>query len=453
MQRTLNLLLIVTILLLGIAIVGCFLFFQMNSSVESVAHTQEVLYTQSEVYSRLQDMNLSARGFALTGEQTILEPYKDGVARLSPSIEQLQKLSADNFAQQRRVEALKEATGRFKEVTDSLIRTRSPQLVNAQKTQMDRIRGQLSAIVKEEQELLATRRRNASFFYGVSWTVLSLEILAGLGLLSACWKSINSYNFESRKQVENLEAEIDQRRRTEISLKATTLNLTRSNNDLQQFAYVASHDLQEPLRAITGFLTLLVKKQGQNLDEDSRTYIQHAVEGAERMRALVNDLLSYARVESKAQEFTTVDLYKIIETVKKDLATSINESNAYIETSDLPQINGDSIQLGQLFLNLIGNAIKFRSDAAPIIKIKAEMRADDWLFSVADNGRGFEMEHAERIFVIFQRLQGREQASGTGIGLALCKKIVERHGGSIWVEAKPNEGATFFFTIPNSTYG
>jgi PAS domain S-box-containing protein len=251
-------------------------------------------------------------------------------------------------------------------------------------------------------------------------------------------------------RVSVLNAEIEQQKRIEKALKEVTINLARSNADLQQFAYVASHDLQEPLRAVTGFLTLLASKQAGNLDADSQKYINHAVEGAHRMRALVNDLLAYARVESRGKELEPVQLSKVLDRVKLDLSAAIDESAAVIISDELPTVMGDTTQLAQLFQNLIGNAIKFRSSMAPEVRIKCNPQNSDWLFSFQDNGRGFDMEHAERIFVIFQRLQGREQASGTGIGLALCKKIVERHNGKIWVESKPDQGSTFFFTLPQS---
>jgi PAS domain S-box-containing protein len=255
---------------------------------------------------------------------------------------------------------------------------------------------------------------------------------------------------EEKRRVSELNAEIEQQKRIEKALKEVTINLARSNADLQQFAYVASHDLQEPLRAVTGFLSLLVKKESGNLDADSQKYINHAVEGAHRMRALVNDLLTYARVESRGTEFEPVQLSKVLERVKSDLSVQIEENGALIDSDQLPTVTGDPTQLAQLFQNLIGNAIKFRSSQAPSVRIKCNRQRCDWLFSVQDNGRGFDMEHAERIFVIFQRLQGRESASGTGIGLALCKKIVERHNGKIWVESKPDQGSTFFFTLPQS---
>jgi light-regulated signal transduction histidine kinase (bacteriophytochrome) len=222
---------------------------------------------------------------------------------------------------------------------------------------------------------------------------------------------------------------------------------------LQQFAYVASHDLQEPLRAVSGFLTLLSKKHQGSFDEESKQWITHSVEGAQRMRALINDLLIYARVESKGKPLVRFQLTTALDQARRDLAMALAESQAELVVSELPEISGDPGQMAQVFQNLIGNAIKFRApDTVPVVKISAEKseKEDEWEVSVSDNGIGFSMEHAQRIFVIFQRLQGREEYKGTGIGLALCKKIVARHGGRIWVNSTVGEGSTFTFTLPIS---
>ena len=246
----------------------------------------------------------------------------------------------------------------------------------------------------------------------------------------------------------DLHAEIEQRMKTEKALKETALRLASSNTDLQQFAYVASHDLQEPLRAVAGFLTLIASKQKGNLDPETEGWINHAVEGALRMRALINDLLTYARVESRSMALEETDCNKSLAQAKKDLAVVLEETGGQITAGKLPTVLGEGGQLTQLFQNLIGNALKFKSTNIPVVSIEANQKDGDWVFAVKDNGIGFGQEHAQRIFVIFQRLQGREDYKGTGIGLALCKKIVERHGGHIWAESTKGKGSSFFFTIP-----
>jgi signal transduction histidine kinase len=449
LNRILQFLLIINGLMIGIAALSALLFFQMKQSEQWITHTQEVLYIQSDVYSNLQDMNLASRGFAFTGERSLLEPYKAGKSALLNNMDSLRDLTRDNQKEQKYIEVLKQNVTHFEERTQELIATRSAKLVMAQKADMDDIRHSLAEIITEEKRLLIERMQQSNVNYAMGWCTLAAQVITGLALLLACRRTIKTYAIENKEKVDRLETEIEQRKQVEKTLKDTTVRLSRSNSDLQQFAYVASHDLQEPLRAVTGFLTLLTSTKAEKLDEESRGYIKHSVDGAQRMRSLVNDLLTYARVESKAKAFETVKLSAVLDNVKSDLAVAIDESSASVISDELPTVKGDATQLRQLFQNVIGNAIKFRkSTVAPEVQIRCTDENEHWLFAIKDNGRGFDMEHAERIFIIFQRLQGREEASGTGIGLSLCKRIVERHGGKIWVESKPDEGSTFFFTIP-----
>jgi light-regulated signal transduction histidine kinase (bacteriophytochrome) len=223
----------------------------------------------------------------------------------------------------------------------------------------------------------------------------------------------------------------------------------RSNTELEQFAYVASHDLQEPLRTITGMVQLLQKRYQGNLDARADQYISFTVEAAARMQALINDLLEFSRVDRHGKPFEDVDMQDAVETAIKSLAKTIQENNATISHENLPTVRADSSQMTRLFQNLIGNAIKFRSEHKPKIHISANNLDGTCHFSVRDNGIGIEPQYFERIFVIFQRLHTRTEYPGTGIGLSLCKKIVERHGGQIWVKSESGAGTTFHFTIPH----
>lgn len=232
------------------------------------------------------------------------------------------------------------------------------------------------------------------------------------------------------------------------AIKATEANLARSNQELEQFAYVASHDLQEPLRKIAGFTELLANRCKGSLDDKSESYMAYIVDGATRMRSLINDLLCYSRIMRSDREPAETDCAEVVSKVIQDMELAIGESQTEILCGPLPVILADRTQLGQLFQNLIGNGIKFRGAASPKITINAVVQGDDWLFSVADNGIGIAPEFYDRIFAIFQRLHTRAEYPGTGIGLAVCQKIVERHGGKIWVESTPGSGSTFFFTIP-----
>lgn len=226
--------------------------------------------------------------------------------------------------------------------------------------------------------------------------------------------------------------------------------LERSNSDLQQFAYVASHDLQEPLRAVAGYCQLLEAKLRDNPDEDVQMYLEHATEGAKRMRALINSLLDYARVETRGKVFELVDVNEAVNEALSNLRVTIEESAAEVSVDCMPTVSGDREQLVQLFQNLVGNAVKFRGEKMPQIQILAADDSDGWRFAVRDNGIGLEQQYADRIFVIFQRLHTRSKYPGTGLGLAITKRVVERHGGRIWVESQPGEGSTFFFTLPRT---
>jgi light-regulated signal transduction histidine kinase (bacteriophytochrome) len=224
--------------------------------------------------------------------------------------------------------------------------------------------------------------------------------------------------------------------------------LRRSNEELERFAYVASHDLQEPLRTVASYVQLLERRYGDRLDADAAEFIAFAVEGAKRMQRLIDDLLSFSRVGTRGGEMVPTDSGAVVDISLENLTAAIAESEARIERDALPVVRVDPIQLQHLFTNLIGNALKFRGKTRPLVRISAERDGVFWRFSVSDNGIGIDAQYFDRIFVIFQRLHLREEFQGTGIGLAICKKVVERHHGRIWVESTPGAGSTFLFTLP-----
>ena len=240
--------------------------------------------------------------------------------------------------------------------------------------------------------------------------------------------------------------------------------LEESNERLEQFAYAASHDLQEPLRMVSSYLQLLEQRYADELGEDGREFIQFAVDGAGRMREMIDGLLEYSRVDTRGDPFEPVDLNRVLEDVREDLQVRVEQSDAEITVADLPRVEGDTGQLRQVVQNLLDNAIEYSGDGPPRIRVSARRNAPDqgpptdpprsvserneWVLSVSDRGIGIDPDDADRVFDVFQRLHARNEHEGTGIGLALCERVVERHGGEIWVESEPGEGSTFSFTLP-----
>jgi len=249
-------------------------------------------------------------------------------------------------------------------------------------------------------------------------------------------------------------SDITEHKQDEDELKRIMDDLARSNRELEQFAYVASHDLKEPLRMVTSYLRLLEKKYGERLDEKAGQYINFAVDGAERMDRLIDGLLRYSRITSRSADFVMVDTNAVFAEAVANLEQAIRESGAEVTRDGLPQVRGDEMQLMMLMQNLIGNALKYRKEGLPPwVHVTANREGREWVFAVRDNGIGIEPEHHARIFQIFQRLHTQKEYPGTGIGLASCKKIVEHHHGRIWLESIPGEGSTFFFSIPLERLG
>jgi len=238
---------------------------------------------------------------------------------------------------------------------------------------------------------------------------------------------------------------IDERER---DIRAKAAELARSNQELSQFAYIASHDLQEPLRMVGSYLGLIARRYQGRLDAEADEFIAYAVDGAARMKRLINDLLGYSRVSNRPLARETVDIGRVVQSVTRVLAERIGAAGAEVAVAPLPVVEADPAQMEQLFLNLLDNAVKYRGTAAPQVRVFAERRGRFTEFAVADNGIGIDPEFKDKVFEIFTRLNGREKYDGTGIGLASCRKIVERHGGSIWVEPQPGGGSVFRFTLP-----
>ena len=259
----------------------------------------------------------------------------------------------------------------------------------------------------------------------------------------------NVFAVDKEKVVQCTIRDISERKRAEEELKNFSAELERSNIELQQFAYVASHDLQEPLRMISSYLQFIEKRYKNKLDADADDFINFAVDGAGRMQSLINALLEFSRVSSRGRPFELVSLKEILDNICETMSPHIKNLGASVEYADLPEVKADKSQIYSVFMNLIQNALKFTVPGrAPHIIITAEKKGDDYIFCISDNGIGIEEQYFERIFTIFQRLHTQEEYSGTGIGLSICRRIVERHGGQIRVESEYGRGSSFYFNIP-----
>jgi light-regulated signal transduction histidine kinase (bacteriophytochrome) len=267
--------------------------------------------------------------------------------------------------------------------------------------------------------------------FGTGWFAVSNVVILVAAIL---WYAVSLSRFDA------------ERRRAEQDLK-------RSNEELERFAYVASHDLQEPLRMVASYVQLLAKRYKGKLDRDADEFIEFAVDGAVRMKALIEDLLAVSRVGTRGTPLTPTDANAVLERAIASLRLAIDEAGASVASDRLPVVAADAGQLEHVFLNLISNALKFRGAVAPRVQVSAEARDGRWVFRVQDNGIGIEPQYFDRIFLLFQRLHAKIQYPGSGLGLAIAKKVVERHGGRIWVESEPGRGSSFFFSPPVITGG
>jgi signal transduction histidine kinase len=440
------------------------------------------------------DEETGVRGYALTGQALFLEPYQSGQtgasiddgklgALLSPRSEAGRLLAtirtrAQAWQGQFAIPSVTAIAAGDRAFDGDTELTRGKHLFDSLRQSINDLSGELNS-----ERMAATDRLNSSSIQLLTVMIVSLVVilldgtliwmslrrlvLRPLAAVAADTKVVTGGDLAHEvsptgpEEVAHLAADIEAMRErifAEVSsaqdaqtrLATANAELARSNVDLEQFAYVASHDLQEPLRKVASFCELIEQRYGDQLDERGQQYITFAVDGAKRMQVLINDLLSFSRIGRTTDRFTTVDLSDCLDLAKRDLARAIEAAGAEIVTTGrLPVVAGDRTLLIGLFQNLIGNAVKFHGEEPPVVTVS--IGHDDegnWLLGVADNGIGIEPRFAERIFVIFQRLHGRGVYSGTGIGLAMCRKIVEFHGGHIWLDTDYTEGTRFYFTLP-----
>jgi signal transduction histidine kinase len=434
-----------------------------RSSIRWVTHTQEVLAEVDSLLLLITEAESSQRAFSLTGEEHYATECKSVTARVAEQLSSLRYAVMDNATQRRRMDELAPMVTRRIRGLEQLIALRrmagSPIMPGATPLRregallMTSIRNLLSGLKREEQRLLEVRLKKqdmAEFQLVLSFVV---GLLINIALLYRAYKLLIRYGIErdsAEAEIRSLNEELEGRvaQRTSELQKANE-QLRKSNEDLSRFAHVASHDLQEPLRTVASYVGLLERRYSSKLEGDSAFYLKMIVGGARRMQSQVQDLLRYSRTDADKLRYESFNLGAVLEEVKDDLAAAIQEKNAEIRSDVLPRLRADRTKLRQVLENLITNALKFRKpDVPPCIEIQATTEANQWLITVTDNGIGFEPEFAERIFVIFQRLHSVGTYPGTGIGLAICKRIIEAHGGRIWATSQPGVGSTFSFTIP-----
>ena len=427
-------------------IVGAFSYRSMAVSAESdrwVRHTYEVLLKLQELRVAMEDVESGSRGFVLAGKESFLSTYRSSVLSAEQHQATLRTLTADNPEQQRRLAVLEGLAAQklqFADAVIGLLRSNGFEAaaVAIRSGRGDRIMGEFQAEAKqlqdEEVRLLSQRDADAQRQLGQTKAILVFGTILGLLIAAAAGWSVQRENYR--------------RGLAEEELRDNVKELNRSNEELGQFAYIASHDLQEPLRMVASYTQLLSRRYKGKLDADADEFIAFAVDGANRMQRLIQDLLTYSRVGTKGLDLLDTSSEEALRQALINLRGAIEESGALVTHDPLPAVLADEKQLVQLFQNLVGNAIKYQSPGVPKVHIAAAKNgAKKWVFSVQDNGLGIDSQYFERIFGMFQRLHKRDEFAGTGIGLAICKKIVERHGGNIAVESKPGHGSTFSFAL------
>jgi signal transduction histidine kinase len=460
-RKTIAMLGLASVILVGLNLLFYWSFIKQKETSDRVNRSQKVLQNLENLLSSVTEAETGQRGYLLTGQESYLEPYNLAVKTMGEQLAVLETLTVADPKQQQQLSLLEPLIAqKFAELRETIELRQNKgfeaanQLVltHQGKFLMERVRTVLQQMKSKEYEQLQmwlkTKQEEAQkiqliFLFGLVFNLIAFYLV---------YRAIEQ-EIRERKQAEaslkqlneQLEARVQQRT---ADLKEANVNLLYSNRELEQFAYVASHDLQEPLRAVNSYAQLLGRKYQGSLDAKADKYLGYIMEGATRMQQLINDLLEFSRVGTRAKELKLTACEVVLSQVLMNLKVAIAECQAVVTHDPLPTIMGDEIQLMQLFQNLISNAIKFHREEPPCVHISVVQQQNDWVFSVRDNGIGMEPEYFERIFTIFQRLHSRAEYPGTGIGLAVCKKIVERHGGRIWVESELEVGTTFYFTIP-----
>ncbi|WP_286270715.1 sensor histidine kinase [Thalassotalea hakodatensis] len=441
---------------------------------KKMTNTGEIILNLDELHNLVLSAETGQRGYLLTEEEIYLRPYKEAIAQVFKQIALVRLLESDIKSQTKKIVELSDLVeikmielsttvelaldNKEKRAIAMILTGRGRNLYKEMQAIFNEVKDREVAYRNNLYQRLALNKREAKFTFSIS-AITSLLLLVGLGVLVRL-----NYRNEllHRQSLEDKNKELIEK--VNLRTKELTIyseELTRSNRELEDFAFVASHDLQEPLRKIRAFGDRLATNYSEVIDERGLDFISRMNNAASRMSNLINDLLEYSRINTRGKELVTVSLEQVLTDVIDDLEIAIQESSATIKHQDLPEINGDITQLNQLFLNLLSNAIKFRhKDIAPQINISHHqetvidpiLRAETlWhIITVSDNGIGFEQEFEDKVFVPFQRLHARTAYKGTGIGLAVCRRIIERHGGTITVKSQVNKGSEFTIRVPHN---
>ncbi|MFI7335390.1 sensor histidine kinase [Micromonospora aurantiaca (nom. illeg.)] len=500
-RRVVALLGVVLVLLLGLAAAEAAVAAKNRENIDAVLLKTGPLRVQAqELMSVLLDQETSVRGYAVNGDRSDLEPYQEGVKREQSLVTSIRDLSADYPDVRRSLDVVEQQTAQWRaQVAEPVITTVEQDgaeagqalITDATRQQFDGIRASVNTL---QDEILTVREETADRVNSTSNTLVVLLIIAALVVTAAGVVMLLSLDRilirplaalvsqvrevadgdyrhhiegsgppEFRRLAEDIDQmrmkiarELDEvreaRERIEwvnSQLQKQAEELTRSNRDLEQFAYVASHDLQEPLRKVASFCQLLQRRYAGQLDERADQYIAFAVDGAQRMQRLINDLLAFSRIGRLTTGFTEVDLNKVMGDVAGQTEAALQYADAELTWGEMPTIRGEEPLLTNLLVNLVSNSVKFRRPDVPAkVHVSARLVDGEWEISCRDNGIGIEPEFADKIFVIFQRLHSKDAYPGTGIGLAIVKKIVEYHGGRVWVDTDADEGTTIRFTLP-----
>ncbi len=444
-------------LLLTIPLAFSLLFFIANQIAEHIdirfLQLQNLASSLNRILSLCKDVETGERGFLLTGDDRSLALLRQAKAWLPGESTLCRNYAKDQPPSQQQVEHVISLAHDRIQQADQILNTQrtlgfaaATELAtsgDSSKT-MDLIRNGVNdletEIAREQSSYLGHARTLNSWAFIVFIVGVILMILVLVSLYNALLHFIHGRD-EAQKQLQVLNAQLEAR------IDERTRELKDINEELQQFAYAASHDLQEPLRTITSFTQLLANRYRGALDEDGDEFIGYIVSSSQRMTELIDGLLTLVRLRKGSQSTAPVPFEQLLDEAKENLGAAIRESNAEIQHGPLPTLVVDHVQFAQLLQNLISNAIKYRRDEPPLIRVQAKRDTTDWIFSVSDNGQGFDQQYAERIFALFQRLHGRD-VEGTGMGLSISRRIVERNGGRIWAESQPGVGSTFHFSLP-----